>query len=128
MWHWYDFACPYSYVAQDHTAILRRVGLCPDLWPYSVRTETGRSAVLGQVRDSPTHQLLERAAQAAGFTDDRVAGARHIRADRASAVLCDRHREEPPPSVTGIDSPGVESIGRLAAAVMIMPGGNILRR
>jgi hypothetical protein len=31
VWHWYDFACPYSYVAQDHIAILRRVGLCPDL-------------------------------------------------------------------------------------------------
>ena len=54
VWHWYDFACPYSYVAQDRNAGFRRLGLCPDLLPYSVRTKTGRSAALGEARDGPT--------------------------------------------------------------------------
>ena len=67
VWHWYDFACPYSYVAQDRNAGLRRLGLCPDLLPYSVRAQTGPSATLGGARDSPTHQFLERAAHAAGL-------------------------------------------------------------
>jgi hypothetical protein len=67
VWHWYDFACPYSYVAQDRNAGLRRLGLCPDLLPYSVRIETGPSEALSEARNSPTHHFLERAAQAAGL-------------------------------------------------------------
>jgi 2-hydroxychromene-2-carboxylate isomerase len=65
--HWYDFGCPYSYVAQHRTAVLRRLGLYPDLLPYSVHTETGASDA-GQCRDSAGHRLLERAAADAGLT------------------------------------------------------------
>jgi 2-hydroxychromene-2-carboxylate isomerase len=68
VWHWYDFACPYSYVAQDNNAILRRLGLSPDLLPYSVRTQGEPAEALGRVRESPTHQRLERAARIAGLT------------------------------------------------------------
>jgi len=67
VWHWYDFACPYSYVAQDRNAGLRRLGLCPDLLPYSVRMEPGGAEARDDALDSPTHQFLERAARAAGL-------------------------------------------------------------
>jgi len=68
IWHWYDFVCPYSYVALHRHAILRRFGLRPDVLPHSVHTETGPSDVSGRVHDSPAHRFLERAAGAAGLT------------------------------------------------------------
>jgi 2-hydroxychromene-2-carboxylate isomerase len=68
IWHWYDFVCPYSYVVQGRNAVLRRLGLRPDVLPYSVHTETGPFDVFGRVHDSPTHQFLERAARDAGLT------------------------------------------------------------
>src|SRR5438876_6499347 len=68
IWHWYDFVCPYSCVSQDRKAVLRRLGLRPDMLPYAVHTETGPSGVLGRVHDSPIHRFLERAARDGGLT------------------------------------------------------------
>jgi predicted DsbA family dithiol-disulfide isomerase len=60
--------CPYSYVAQGRNAVLRRLGLHPDLLPYSVHAGTGPSDAVGWRRDGPTHRLLESAARDAGLT------------------------------------------------------------
>jgi predicted DsbA family dithiol-disulfide isomerase len=68
VWHWYDFVCPYSYVAQGRNAVLRRLGLHPDALPYSVHTETAPFEASSRVRESPTHRSLEAAARAAGLT------------------------------------------------------------
>jgi 2-hydroxychromene-2-carboxylate isomerase len=66
--HWYDFACPYSYVVQGRNSVLRRLGLRPEVLPYSVHTETGPSDVFGGVDDGPMHRFLERAARDEGLT------------------------------------------------------------
>lgn len=66
--HWYDFVCPYSYVVQGRNAVLRRLGLRPEVLPYSVHTETRPSDVFGRVLDSPMHRLLEQAARDGGLT------------------------------------------------------------
>jgi hypothetical protein len=34
IWHWYDFVCPYCCASQDRSAVLRRLGLRPDVLPY----------------------------------------------------------------------------------------------
>jgi len=68
VWHWYDFVCPYSYVVHGRNAVLRRLGLRPEVLPYSVHTETGPSDVFGGVHDSPMHRFLERAARDEGLT------------------------------------------------------------
>jgi predicted DsbA family dithiol-disulfide isomerase len=60
--------CPYSYVAQGRNALLQRLGLPPDVLPYSVQTETGPSDAIGRRGDDPTHRRLESAARDAGLT------------------------------------------------------------
>jgi predicted DsbA family dithiol-disulfide isomerase len=66
--HWYDFACPYSYVTQGHVGVLMRLGLYPDALPLAVHNETEFSDPSSRCRDGESHRLLERAAADVGLT------------------------------------------------------------
>lgn len=67
VWHWYDFGCPYCYVAQDRLAILRDRGIHPDILPYPMPTGARPAGRFDPPRGRSTHRLIERAARAAGL-------------------------------------------------------------
>ena len=67
VWHWYDFACPYCYVAQDRLTILRDRGLHPDILPHPVPTGARRAGRFDLRRGGSTHRFIERAAREAGL-------------------------------------------------------------
>ena len=67
VWHWYDFGCPYCYVAQDRLAILRDRGLHPEILPYPMPTRAQPAGRFDPRCGGSTHRLIERAARAAGL-------------------------------------------------------------
>jgi predicted DsbA family dithiol-disulfide isomerase len=67
IWHWYDFRCPYCYVAQPRLAALRAAGLCPQMLPYPVPIDVGLPLLFDRRRRGSTRRLIERAARDAGL-------------------------------------------------------------
>jgi predicted DsbA family dithiol-disulfide isomerase len=67
IWHWYDFRCPYCYLAQTRLAALRTAGLYPQMLPYPVPIDVGLPLLFDSRRTGSTRRLIERAARDAGL-------------------------------------------------------------
>jgi predicted DsbA family dithiol-disulfide isomerase len=65
--HWYDFICPFCYVAQDRTAILARRGIELAELPFRAHPEIPPGGIRAQSRVGPMYALLEREAEEAGL-------------------------------------------------------------
>jgi len=65
--HWYDFLCPFCYVAQHRTAILIRSGLHVVELPFQIHPEIPPGGVAVGPREGPMYAMLEREAKAAGL-------------------------------------------------------------
>ncbi len=67
IWHWYDFRCPYCYVAQARLAALRMAGLYPEVMPYPAPVDVRLPPPFDRRRTGSTRRLIERAARDAGL-------------------------------------------------------------
>ena len=62
-WHWYDFICPFCYVARSRNEILRRCGLLVIELPLQVHPEIPAEGVAMGPRSGELYEYLEREAR-----------------------------------------------------------------
>jgi predicted DsbA family dithiol-disulfide isomerase len=65
--HWFDFLCPYCYVAQDRNRILRERGIRLVEHALRIHPEIGPGGALVGPRVGPAYDFLAREAEAAGL-------------------------------------------------------------
>jgi predicted DsbA family dithiol-disulfide isomerase len=65
--HWFDFICPYCYVAQDRNRILREHGIQVVEHGLQIHPEIGPGGTPAGPRTGPTYEGLAREADAAGL-------------------------------------------------------------
>ena len=65
--HWFDFICPYCYVAQDRNRILREHGVQLIEHPLQIHPEIGPGGTPVGPRSGPAYEFLAREAEAAGL-------------------------------------------------------------
>jgi predicted DsbA family dithiol-disulfide isomerase len=77
--HWFDFICPYCYVAQDRNRVLREQGIQVVEHPLQIHPEIGPGGTPAGPRSGPTYDFLAREAENAGLPlrwSDRIANSR----------------------------------------------------
>ena len=65
--HWYDFLCPFCYVAQHRNAILVQRGMHVDELPFQAHPDIPAGGISAGLRTGPMYAMLERAAKEAGL-------------------------------------------------------------
>lgn len=65
--HWFDFVCPFCYIAQDRNRILREAGLCVIDLPMQIHPEIGPGGAPAPPREGPMYDDLVDEARAAGL-------------------------------------------------------------
>jgi predicted DsbA family dithiol-disulfide isomerase len=65
--HWYDFLCPFCYVAQQRNAILLRHGLQLVELPFQAHPDIPPGGISAGPRDGPMYAVLEAEASKAGL-------------------------------------------------------------
>jgi predicted DsbA family dithiol-disulfide isomerase len=65
--HWYDFLCPFCYIAQDRNAILRRRGLDVIELPFQAHPDIPTDGIASGPRNGAMYSMLEREAREAGL-------------------------------------------------------------
>ena len=65
--HWYDFLCPFCYVGQSRTAILRRHGLDVVELPFQAHPDIPANGIPVEPRRGEMYSNLEREAKEAGL-------------------------------------------------------------
>ncbi|MEV4604317.1 DsbA family protein [Amycolatopsis sp. NPDC049253] len=74
--HWFDFLCPFCYIAQDRNRVLREHGVVVTEHPLQIHPEIGPGGSPAGPRVGPTYEFLAREAEAAGLPlewTDRIA-------------------------------------------------------
>lgn len=66
--HWYDFICPFCYVAQQRNEILARHGLPVVELPFQAHPDIPHGGIAAESRSGPMYSSLEREAKEAGLT------------------------------------------------------------
>lgn len=65
--HWYDFLCPFCYVAQHRNAILVQRALQVEELPFQAHPEIPAEGISAGLRIGPMYATLEREAKEAGL-------------------------------------------------------------
>jgi len=65
--HWYDFICPFCYIAQNRNAILTGIGLDVVELPFSAHPEIPPGGIAVGPRSGPMYAMLEREARSVGL-------------------------------------------------------------
>ena len=65
--HWYDFICPFCYIAQHRNAIIRRPGLTLTELPYQPHPEIPAGGIPAGPRSGAMYTMLEHEAKKAGL-------------------------------------------------------------
>src|SRR3954469_9548483 len=65
--HWYDFLCPFCYVAQHRNAILARQGLSVVEMSFQAHPDIPPGGIAAGPRAGPMYAMLEREAREAGL-------------------------------------------------------------
>ena len=65
--HWYDFVCPFCYVAQQRNAIFTRHGLRVVELPFQIHPDIPPGGIPMGPRSGPVYEMLEREAKEAGL-------------------------------------------------------------
>lgn len=77
--HWFDFTCPFCYVAQDRNRVLREHGIQVVEHAIQIHPEIGPGGVVVGARSGPMYDFLASEAKAAGLPlrwTDRIAWSR----------------------------------------------------
>ena len=65
--HWFDFICPFCYIAQDRNRILREAAVSVIDLPMQIHPEIGPGGALAPPRAGPMYDYLVEEARAAGL-------------------------------------------------------------
>jgi predicted DsbA family dithiol-disulfide isomerase len=65
--HWFDFICPFCYIAQDRNRILRDAGVAVIDLPMQIHPEIGPGGAPAPPRSGPMYEQLAEAAREAGL-------------------------------------------------------------
>ncbi|KIF78128.1 hypothetical protein QR77_38650 [Streptomyces sp. 150FB] len=65
--HWFDFICPYCYVAQDRNRVLREQGMSVVEHPLQIHPDIGPGGAPAGPRSGPAYDFLAHEAEAAGL-------------------------------------------------------------
>lgn len=65
--HWYDFICPFCYIAQQRNAILVRHGMDVDELAFQAHPDIAPGGISAGPRSGPMYTMLEREAKEAGL-------------------------------------------------------------
>jgi predicted DsbA family dithiol-disulfide isomerase len=65
--HWFDFICPFCYIAQDRNRILRDAGVPVIDLPMHIHPEIGPGGAAAPPRGGPMYEQLGAAAREAGL-------------------------------------------------------------
>jgi predicted DsbA family dithiol-disulfide isomerase len=65
--HWFDFICPFCYIAQDRNRILRHAGVAVLDLPMQIHLEIGPGGAAAPARGGPMYEQLAAAAGEAGL-------------------------------------------------------------
>jgi predicted DsbA family dithiol-disulfide isomerase len=65
--HWYDFICPFCYIAQDRNRILTQLGLDVRELPFQAHPDIPPGGISSGPRNGPMYSMLEREAREAGL-------------------------------------------------------------
>src|SRR3954469_13110981 len=66
--HWYDFLCPFCYIAQNRNAILTRQGIEVVELPFQAHPDIPPGGISVGSRNGPMYSMLERDAREAGLS------------------------------------------------------------
>jgi predicted DsbA family dithiol-disulfide isomerase len=93
--HWYDFLCPFCYIAQHRNEILRRHGFEVVELPFQAHPDIPPGGMASPTRSGPMYEFLEQEAREAGLplrwprrlpnTRQALAAAEWVRQNRPSA-------------------------------------------
>jgi predicted DsbA family dithiol-disulfide isomerase len=92
--HWFDFICPFCYVAQDRNRILRDAGVAVIDLPMQIHPEIGPGGVPAPPRTGPVYEQLAEAAREAGLDLDWPARIPCSRPALAAAETVRTHQPE----------------------------------
>lgn len=115
--HWFDFTCPYCYLAQDRNRILDGHGITVIEYGLQIHPEIGPGGTPAGPRVGPQYEFLAREAEAAGLPlhwQDRIAYSRTALA--AYQWLRETHPEVAEPFATAVftayfaDGQDIESV------------------
>ena len=65
--HWFDFVCPFCYIAQDRNQILRDAGVTVVDLPMQIHPEIGPGGAPAPTRTGPMYETLAEEARTAGL-------------------------------------------------------------
>ena len=91
--HWYDFLCPFCYVAQHRNAILVRHGLQVEELPFQAHPEIPAGGISAGLRTGPMYAMLEREAKEAGL---QLRWPRHLPNTRRALAAAEWVRQQKP--------------------------------
>jgi predicted DsbA family dithiol-disulfide isomerase len=91
--HWFDFICPYCYVGQGRTEILRRRGLAVEELGLQIHPEIGPGGIPAPVRIGPMYEALAAEAERGGLP---LAWGERIAYSRPALVLSEAVRARRP--------------------------------
>lgn len=92
--HWYDFLCPFCYVAQHRNAILVRRGFEVEELPFQAHPEIPAGGMSAGLRSGPMYATLERGAKEAGLQLSWPEHLPNTRRALAAAEWVRRHEPE----------------------------------
>ena len=90
--HWYDLLCPFCYVGQHRTAILRRHGLDVVELPFQAHPDIPPGGIPAGPRNGPMCAMLEREAREAGLALNWPRRLPNTRRALAAAEWARRHQ------------------------------------
>ncbi len=92
--HFFDFVCPFCYVAQQRNDILRRYGLEVVHLPFQIHPEIPAGGIEAGERVGPMYEALEREAAQAGLPLNWPARLPNTRTALAAAVWVRLHQPD----------------------------------
>lgn len=91
--HWYDFLCPFCYIAQQRNAILTRHGFRVAELAFQAHPDIPPGGISAGPRNGPVYAMLERAAREAGLPVRWPQHLPNTRRALASTEWTRRHQE-----------------------------------
>ncbi|MCI2422534.1 nitroreductase family protein [Saccharopolyspora sp. K220] len=107
--HWFDFICPFCYVAQDRNQVLREHGIHVVEHALQIHPEIGPGGTQVGPRSGPTYEFLAREAEAAGLPlrwTDRICCLRRSCGRHGNSLHCQRNLRWLPVGVVVLRSYG----------------------
>jgi predicted DsbA family dithiol-disulfide isomerase len=97
--HWYDFVCPFCYVAQQRNEIFRRHGIALVALPFQAHPDIPPGGISAGARHAPMYAMLEDEARMTGLP---LQWPRHLPNTRRALAAAEWTRRQQPGAFPGV--------------------------